>query len=146
MGSVHFGQVTGASIGYTLKYICKRCVIGLADWDDRVPAFQLMSKGMGKAYLTDSMIRWHRSDMDNRLYCTIDGKKITLPRYYKERIYAPEELDLIRVAQQVRIDDEKEAMLKRYNGDHDAMEFGEAQRYFDAIRKLKVNNSKIDKL
>lgn len=44
LGQCHFGQVTGASIGYTLKYMLK------GNWkpkhtnDDRAPQFRLMSK------------------------------------------------------------------------------------------------------
>lgn len=38
------------------------------------------------------MIRWHKSDLKNRMYIVIeDGKKISMPRYYKNKIYHDEE-------------------------------------------------------
>lgn len=47
LGSVHYGTVTGASIGYTLKYISKPAKIPQHQNDDRVPEFSLMSKNWG---------------------------------------------------------------------------------------------------
>lgn len=48
LGHIHYGQVTGASIGYTLKYMCKKGKIPLHSNDDRIPEFALMSKGLGQ--------------------------------------------------------------------------------------------------
>lgn len=47
MGHVDYGTVTGASIGYTLKYMCKPHKIPMHRNDDRVPEFSLMSKNWG---------------------------------------------------------------------------------------------------
>lgn len=55
-GSIHYGAVSGASIGYTLKYMAKPGKIPLHQNDDRVPEFSLMSKGLGKNYLTEAMV------------------------------------------------------------------------------------------
>ena len=86
-GHVHFGSVTGASIGYTLKYMCKESKIPIHINDDRLPEFALMSKKLGSNYLTPEMIDWHKQDLKNRCYATIDGIKLSLPRYYKDKIY-----------------------------------------------------------
>lgn len=51
IGSVYFGQVAEASIGYTLKYISKEKRIPLHANDDRQREFSLMSKGIGKNYI-----------------------------------------------------------------------------------------------
>lgn len=38
------------------------------------------------------MKRWHHADLDNRMFCNLeDGKKIAMPRYYKDRIYTEHE-------------------------------------------------------
>lgn len=88
MGHIHYGDVTGASIGYTLKYMCKPSKIPLHRNDDRLPEFSLMSKGLGEKYITPAMMKWHKADLTNRMYCNIeDGKKIAMPRYYKNKIY-----------------------------------------------------------
>lgn len=96
IGSCHFGNVSGASIGYTLKYMMKPSKIPLHRNDDRIKEFALMSKGLGANYMTDSMVKWHKADLLNRMYCNIeDGKKISMPRYYKDKVYTEPERDRI---------------------------------------------------
>lgn len=87
-GYIHFGQIEEASIGYTLKYLSKLGQIPKHKNDDRQKEFALMSKGLGKNYLTSTMLDWHNADLLNRMYCNLtDGKKIGMPRYYKQKIY-----------------------------------------------------------
>lgn len=88
-GSVDYGTVTGASIGYTLKYMIKDGRIPMHKNDDRLPEFARMSKGLGINYLTTETMYWHadKHNLLTRLHCTIDGKKIPMPRYYKEKIF-----------------------------------------------------------
>lgn len=96
LGNVHFGQVNEASVGYTLKYINKSSRIPLHQNDDRQKEFSLMSKGIGKNYLNDKMIRWHKQVLPERVFCNLkDGKKIAMPRYYKDKIYTKEEMEKI---------------------------------------------------
>jgi hypothetical protein len=34
------------------------------------------------------MVDWHKSDLENRMYLTLEGgKKIAMPRYFKDKIY-----------------------------------------------------------
>lgn len=44
MGQIHYGAVSGASVGYTLKYMNKVKRIPMHRNDDRQPEFSLMSK------------------------------------------------------------------------------------------------------
>ena len=44
IGHIHYGLVTGASVGYTLKYMMKPAIIPMHSRDDRVKEFSLMSK------------------------------------------------------------------------------------------------------
>lgn len=44
LGSVYFGDVSGASVGYCLKYMSKPAKIPLHRNDDRIKEFSLMSK------------------------------------------------------------------------------------------------------
>lgn len=91
-GLVHVGEVNQKSIGYTLKYMMKNGKIPIHSNDDRLPEFQLMSKGLGANYVTEKMAAWHKADLLNRIYCNVEeGKKISMPRYYKDRIYTLEE-------------------------------------------------------
>ena len=91
LGAVHVGQVTGDSIAYTMKYIDKANFKKKHIRDDRVPEFPLMSKGLGKSYLSDVVVDYHKADL-SRLYVTRPGgHKIALPRYYREKIYSDDE-------------------------------------------------------
>lgn len=90
LGEIYFGYVEGASIGYTLKYISKEPDWQLHDRDDRLRTFFLISKGIGANYLTPQMIRYHHRDLENRVCCTVEKKSISMPRYYKMKIYTPE--------------------------------------------------------
>jgi hypothetical protein len=102
-GHIHFGEVTEASVGYCLKYISKTGTIPEHSRDDREPEFQLMSKGIGKNYLTKRMAKWHKADIENRFYIPLkDGKKIAMPRYYKEKLYTKLQRQIIGKALQER--------------------------------------------
>lgn len=88
LGQIYIGTVNEASIGYTLKYMSKPGTIPRHRNDDRQKEFSLMSKGLGSNYLSEKMIFWHKSDLINRVYVPIiEGKKIAMPRYYKDKIY-----------------------------------------------------------
>lgn len=89
IGNIQYGEVTPASIGYTLKYMCKPAK--KVD-DGRSPQFALMSKRLGMSYLTEEMISWHKANLADRMYCPdVDGKKVCMPRYYKQKIYEDSE-------------------------------------------------------
>lgn len=103
LGHVHYGFVSGASVGYTMKYISKPWQPAHRN-DDRTPVFSLMSKGLGECYLTANMIFWHKRNtvMAIRCYVTVDGKQIKMPRYYRDRLYSKDEKKAI--AAQVKKD------------------------------------------
>lgn len=110
IGSIHFGDVNGASVGYTLKYMMKPGKIPLHKNDDRIPEFSNMSKGLGLNYLTDSMIKYHKNDLESRVNITIEGgRKIAMPRYYKDKLYSEDEKEKI---QQVAISEAEKRLEK----------------------------------
>lgn len=72
--------VTGAQ-GYVTKYVMK--------FDKRehlVPPFSLISQGLGIGYLTPSMVKYHQRSLQS-FAVKPGGYKITLPRYYKDKIF-----------------------------------------------------------
>lgn len=92
IGQVHYGTVTEASCGYTLKYMCKPGKIPLHSRDDRQKEFSVMSKGLGLNYLSERMRAWHINDLEGRQYCPLpDGKKIAMPRYYRDKLYTEQQ-------------------------------------------------------
>lgn len=134
IGYVDYGTVTGASIGYVLKYISKPKRVPLHQNDDRLPEFSLMSKRLGANYMTDEMVAWHKMDLENRMYCVVEGgQKISMPRYYKDKMYSDDERELIssRAALDMisRKEEYEQEMLKMY---------GESWQY---VRKEQVEES-----
>lgn len=134
LGKVFFGTCTGASIGYVLKYMAKPKRVPRFKGDVRVPEFSLMSKGMGANYLTSAMIAWHEADMLNRMYCTTDdNKKISMPRYYKQRLYS--ERDLEAIGDHLR--QRNEAIEKRRMDEQGSKYYtNQIESYKAAVRKL----------
>lgn len=85
-GSIHFGRITMASAMYTLKYIIqpKQQV----DDDGMEKTRAQFSKGLGLSYLTNEVYYYHTFDEDKPvLFSVIDGNKVPLPRYYKDKIF-----------------------------------------------------------
>lgn len=118
MGTTHFGSVSAASIGYSLKYISKKGYYKRHARDDRFPEFALMSKGLGKNYLTPTMIKWHEAELVNRMYCTTaDGIKIAMPRYYKDKIYTKAEREHVGSLYAARVADDRARIIASYDGD-----------------------------
>lgn len=88
LGSIHIGEVSGASIGYTVKYLAKDTLIPKYIGDSRVPEFSRMSKGLGDNYLNDDkVIQYFKNDLSKNFCYTEDGYKIALPSYYRNKIH-----------------------------------------------------------
>jgi len=139
LGQIHYGTVEGASIGYCLKYISKPRRIPIHANDDRVPEFALISQGLGSNYLTDAMINFHGDDLLNRMYCTIeDGKKISMPRYYKDKLYSDEERRLIGEAYQVKFEADPNNVIE------DPMIYEQqVKAAFEKMHRNSIKNNKI---
>lgn len=142
IGHVHFGQVSDASVGYTLKYMQKQGKIPQYHGDDRTPEFALMSKGLGANYVTPQIIRWHLLNLTGRMYVNLtDGKKATMPRYYKNKIYTALERTMIGEHHQ-KINDEKVKNLEK--NPHYYRDKSEAHKALYAIAHYKqLENNKL---
>lgn len=144
LGNIHYGTVEGASIGYTLKYMSKKRKIPMHQNDDRTPEFALMSKGLGASYITLKMQKWHFKDINNRLYCqTLDGKKIAMPRYYKEKIFDSKNVpEVLKGAGYVA----RQNMLNEKSKIEQPSSRDLAEAHLAAFRKMEKNSSKGDKI
>ena len=142
LGAVHYGTLTDASVGYTLKYISKAKRIPLHQNDDRIPEFSLMSKGIGLNYLTPKQIQWHLEKPSERMYIPMkDGKKAPLPRYYKERIYSPEMKEQAAMYWKRKADIEKEKEILEYG---DNYQYFKEQQFLNGQKKLnKIETLKL---
>lgn len=125
LGEIHIGDVNESSVGYTLKYVSKESRIPKHQNDDRLKEFSLMSKKMGMNYLTPQMIKWHLNEnaILDRMYCNLkDGKKIAMPRYYRDKIYS--DFDKFRIQQHMErqergkdVDKSREKILEEMQKD-----------------------------
>lgn len=118
IGHVHFGSVSDASVGYCLKYINKKLINKKRHArDDRQKEFQLCSKGIGAAYLTPQMVKWHKDDPADRCLVMLeDGQKVSLPRYFREKIFNEDEKQIIfDRMQEIAIEKEYELWMKHGN-------------------------------
>lgn len=93
-GHIHKAPLNMATIHYSLKYLNKGRWIQKDDTKDVEREFQLMSKGLGKDYLSPAMIK-HHQDLLKGYVELPSGQKLPLPRYYKERIFSPDQRELL---------------------------------------------------
>lgn len=104
LGQIHSGSLNRSSIHYATKYHLNRnfAPIGCE------PSFSLMSRkpGIGSSYLT-KMEQHHEGNLERCYYQ--DGKfKKRLPRFYRDKLYSPEDRENINVMNNRSIyDDEK---------------------------------------
>lgn len=92
IGQVHIGTVSSDSIAYTMKYIDKPGRIPMHSRDDRLKEFALMSKGLGLNYVDSTTIAYHNAS-DDRLFLTKqDGRRVAMPRIYRQRIYSDQKI------------------------------------------------------
>lgn len=87
---------------------------------------------------------WHKLDSDNRMYCNIEGgKKITMPRYYKEKIYNEAErkrVGAITARKMLQIDKELEEMFGAENHFY-IQEFKKLDQAEASIKRTQKNGT-----
>lgn len=92
LGHIMFGKLEVGSAMYTLKYIIQPKVRQGED-ELREKTRAQFSKGLGLAYLDHSVYEHHTFAYDDpQLFVVVDGRKVALPRYYKNKIYTKHQL------------------------------------------------------
>ena len=130
-GFIHFGNVKAESIRYVTGYMNKEATdytYGIND--DRAKQFSIMSKNIGDNWLTPAMIDYYRS----RKSITIvkeNGELMSMPRYYKQKIFNQLELNIINKDMQAIFDEDFTTLV---NKTHDRHEHVRA-----LIRKNNIN-------
>ena len=115
-GDVHFGDVEQGSIKYVVGYFYKELKVPLFPGDDRQKEFAVMSKGLGKQYLTQPMLTWYGQDILNRFYLPLPGnQKASIPRYYQQKMYSEKLLKEIKQQLIEKVELERNAwIIKNY--------------------------------
>lgn len=152
IGSIYIGEVNEATIGYTLKYMQKQGKIPKHKNDDRLKEFSLMSKGLGANYVTKNMAIWHHTDLENRMYVPLkDGKKIAMPRYYKNRIYSEtQKLTINRHFKKImpeKMEEEYQKLKDDYGDLYGKVQFEQVKQLFTRMyNESQVGRDKLENL
>ncbi len=134
LGTIDIGQVSGASIAYTAKYIDKQKKIPKHQNDDRKREFSLQSKGLGDSFLTKQMIAYYQNDL-SRYNCILpSGVIIPMPRYYRKKIFTDAQIVYqTKLIQQIVIDQDQlneDSFNKKYpNQKLDYEQYKEIQKH-----------------
>jgi len=84
-GHIHIGQGNEKSMRYTCKYI-QKLTYAKKEINGPQPEFSLISKGIGKEFLTPQMTTYLKENLQT--FVPISGVKTALPRYYKNKIFS----------------------------------------------------------
>lgn len=77
-----------AAASYVSKYLVNDSFVSPpTEAPDYPSMFSLMSKGLGKSYLTPSRLDWHRAAPLQRCFHPDGRNREILPRYWKDRIF-----------------------------------------------------------
>jgi hypothetical protein len=111
-GIVHHAPLNIKTIRYTLKYLSKDAGRAKGEGENE---FQIMSKGIGKGFLKGSIINYYKNTLNNYVVLD-DGRKASLPRYYKDKIFTEDEKLLLNVKTKAYIDEQQK---KNQNVNHE---------------------------
>lgn len=118
-GHIDFGDGNLATMRYVTKYLLKNRYEKLGEHDDRLPEFSLMSKGLGKAYLTPKIIAWHKNRLESSIPLE-SGEYTSMPRYYREKIFnTAEKMAINRHAEYTREIDFNNLFNNDYRLEHE---------------------------
>lgn len=101
-GFTSTSNITHARIKYTFKYIQKPKTNPAGT--SKIREFQLQSRGIGSNYLTPQMIEYHNRDIKNCYITKFDGHQMSIPKYYKNKLYNEQTQLQVTNYQKQRID------------------------------------------
>jgi hypothetical protein len=90
-GHVYVGVSTPASMAYVTGYLQKHIGQDRTEQDDRNPERSFMSKGLGSGYLKPGIVEYYKRKLEPYLV-GYDGQKLSMPRYYKNKLYTEDEM------------------------------------------------------
>lgn len=100
MGEVHVSPATTERLAYCAGYVNKKIYGEKIIYDEssgeiieRPKEFSLMSKGLGKVFLTPQMVKYLKSGL--KTVVKINGFGQSLPRYYRDQLFTKPEKQII---------------------------------------------------
>lgn len=133
-GSVHVGNVNGASIHYTTKYIINKDKEGKVK---KAKEFTLISKGIGEDYLekNKSLIKKNYGNLVHG-----DKSMLPMPKYYKDKIYNKAEKDIVKQKNEEYTRKKDKELLKKIGGDNPEKILEDRRRNFKNLIKKNANS------
>lgn len=93
LGTVHFGELTMASAMYTLKYIIQPRQVDHTPYGGVEKTRAQFSKGLGIGFLSYRMYDHLTRNYDAPvMFSVIDGQRVAIPRYYRNKIFTKSQL------------------------------------------------------
>lgn len=136
-GTVDIGEVNGASINYVAGYIINR----YDHKETNEKPFALISKGIGKSYVTPQMAQWHKRGYKHECH-TPEGGKIAMPKYYKDKIFNKAQREIASAKSVSYVEKQRVKTLERLALVHDDPETYLHQMELQAVERLKISKTK----
>lgn len=135
IGTVHIGRVSSDSIAYTCKYMDKGYSVPKHSRDDRSREFSLMSKGLGKSFITEKMKKFYNSNLSIN-YVWQNGYKKPMPRYFRNKILtesnAEKQIEIIRGSVTKRQQEKYRQFLKKNGMSAENVDYNDYINYIKA--------------
>ena len=134
MGQCDAEYPNGGALSYVTGYVdSKLSTIGTEDTDSRTKNRAYISKGIGTGHLTTAKKAYYKKRLTN--FLTIeDGKKVPMPRLFKQKIYTEDEIKAISIKNQLHATSQ------------DPQTFEQKKRIIQKEKKFLYNRKKKDVL
>ena len=134
-GHVQIDLVSTASIAYVCGYVNKQTYWNnLGDDDDRQREYRNMSQRLGANYLTDAKVKSMR-EKKNPFLTLSDGQKMSVPRYYKDKVYS--DAEKLEISQKALDYMETNPIFATIKEKHDFLNTQAIQKRRDASRNRR---------
>lgn len=134
----HIGKVTPSSIHYVTKYCLAYSDLPF-DGDSPYRPFMLCSRhpAIGSNYLSSAMVNWHRASTP-RTYVVNNGFKLSMPKYYRDRIWSKEERFFIRLDTASYVSRKEREYIRDFGSYDDVSPVSmKSQRKFDYLKRYE---------
>lgn len=128
-GFTEFGDLTEGRVRYVSGYVIEKNFTPIG----RLRPFTFISNGIGRDYV-DRVGSYNRGNLD-RVYVPYHGKRLPMPRYYKEKLFTEFECKAFNQMCEERSEDLYNSDLVKFGGDVDALENRYTEIRKDFMRK-----------
>lgn len=137
-GLVQVAVCNDNTIAYVTGYVNKKLYaaekVGLDDLDDRLPECSMMSKGLGKNFLSKRVVAYYQEVLKPYIIVE-DGKKQTMPRYYRHKLYNEHQRYIIAKQTEKYLEENQPYKDGKHEKEHKAHIFNKSKTKYNEKRK-----------